>query len=127
MDKANQIMKNMGAMAEDGNSDSQPNVIAVDKAEMLHDLADLETAMKQTLQEMRNLVEESKRIPLTNTVMIDRKELMRLFGELKKVSLEQIYIDRIIERAVGGNPFLTRLSPSSFMSVCNSPLLLQKK
>jgi len=102
MDKANIIMKNMGAMAEDGNSDSHPNVITVDKEEIMRHLDELEKAMNQTLQDMRSLVEESKRIPLTNTVVIDREELMRLFEELKKVSLEQIFTDRIIERVFAG-------------------------
>lgn len=126
MGKANILSKNMCAMAEDGNSDSRPSLIAVDRAEMMRHLDELETAMNQTLQDMRSLVEESKRIPLTNTVMIDPTELMRLFGELKKVSLEQILVNRKSKQAFCGNPFVTRLSPSAFMSVCNNLLLLQK-
>ena len=94
MGKANILSKNMYAMAEDGNSNSRPSLIAVDRAEMMRHLDELETAMNQTLQDMRSLVEESKRIPLTNTVMIDPTELMYLWAELNKVSLERIFINR---------------------------------
>ena len=95
MDKANIIIKNMGAMAEDGNSDSHPNVITVDKEEIMRHLDELEKAMNQTLQDMRSLVEESKRIPLTNTVVIDQTELINLGEELNKVLIQTVLLKQI--------------------------------
>ena len=37
----------------------------------------------QILQDMRALIEESKRVPLTNDILIDQPELMRLLNDLE--------------------------------------------
>lgn len=95
MGKAHIISKNMCAMAEDGNSNSRPSLIAVEKAEIMSHLDELEKAMNQTLQDMRSLVEKSKRVPLTTTVVIDHAELIHLGEELNKVLIQTILLKRI--------------------------------
>ena len=95
MGKANIISKNMCVMAEDGNSDFRPSLIAVEKAEIMSHLDELEKAMKQTLQDMRSLVEESKRIPLTNTVVIDHAGLINLGEKLNKVLIQTVLLKQI--------------------------------
>ena len=95
MGKANIMSKNTCAMTEDGNSDSRPRLIAVDRAEMMRHLDELETAMNQTLQDMRSLVEESKRVPLTTTVVIDLAELINLGEKLNKVLIQTFLLKQI--------------------------------
>ncbi len=38
----------------------------------------------QILQEMRNLIEESKRVPLTYDVLIDKREMVHLLDRLEE-------------------------------------------
>lgn len=95
MEKADQIVKGMRAMVGESNSDSLPNVVTVDKEEMIRHLDEIETTMNQSLQVMRNFVEDSKRLPLTNKIMIDPTELINLGEGLKTVLLKQVF--RIIE------------------------------
>ena len=95
MGKANIMSKNTCAMTEDGNSDSRPSLIAVEKAEIMSHLDELEKAMNQTLQDMRSLVEESKRVPLTTTVVIDLAELINLGEKLNKVLIQTFLLKQI--------------------------------
>ncbi len=107
METADQIVKGMRAIVGESNNDSLPEVVTVDKEEMIRYLDEIETTMNQSLQVMRNFVEDSKRLPLTNRIMIDPTELINLGEGLKTVLLKQVFrISEIIDDLTGTSELL---------------------